>query len=169
MTPGLGTLDRVCMRLATLVPLFLVACSSTPRPEPGPSKPSCDATLPAPATVPAISFLGETQNDHYVPLEPDLVLFRHYGAQGGQHFWIGVQVYSPDARIWSFDAKLVGGGGEILASGSQGLTACANAWTQQRQVTVFLEPPYTALGGTLQIEASSPPDQFSFEGPVSVP
>lgn len=131
--------------------------------------PACDSTLPAPASVPAVAILAETGNDKYVPLEPDQVLVRHSGPQGGQHFWLRVRVFAADDHIWSFDADLTSSGGASLASGSRGVTACPDVWTNEREITVFLEQFGTEVTGTLNVAASSPPDSFSIQAPISVP
>ncbi len=161
--------NQSSMRRLAFAAVFLCACSDPAPPNDVPDKPSCDATLPAPSTPTALQVLEEAKDGSYVPLNANDALIRHSGPQGGQHFYVGVQVFSPDERIWTFHASLVDGSGASLAAGSRGVTSCENQWTKPREVTVFLDQLFVALSGTVKVDATSDPDTLSFEAPVTVP
>jgi hypothetical protein len=148
----------------------LVACSPAPRDEDEDDfSPSCDPKSSAPAIVPALEVLGETSKDHYELVTPNMELLRHSGPQGGQHFWIHVRLFSSTESIWSFEAKLVDGAGETVATGHKGFTACEQGWSKEREITVFFEQPYSAVTGTLHVASTTNPELAPIELPISVP
>ncbi|MBK7582771.1 MAG: hypothetical protein IPI67_21565 [Myxococcales bacterium] len=159
---------RFASLFAVVALLGLTACSPSqaePKPDDGPR---CEPSLAAPSAAPALEVLRETSTQEFVPVADDDMLTRHWGNQGGTHFWIYPRVFTESGEIWFIDAKLVGADGTTLAAGGQGFTACALQWTKPRQVTVFLEASGD-LAGTLTVSAK--PQQgapLTFEAPIKV-
>jgi len=133
------------------VAFLAMGCSSPPEPE-AEEPTRCDAARPAPASIPAVEFLREDGAGGHTPLVSGDALKRHYGSQGGSHFYVYARVFSADATPWLVSAKLSGVNAAVLAQGSQGFTACAGQWIEPREVTVFLESGGD-LAGTLSVTA----------------
>lgn len=165
-------LDPGCMRpTLLLLPLALLAplgCSSPSSPSEPSETTKCDPEKPAPAAVPAFEALTTDAAGAFLPIAPDALFERHFGPQGGSHFYVYAGVFSPDTKIWSVSAKLTATDGSTLAAGQRGFTPCEGKWTAPREITVFLEAS-GAIDGTLHVEAtpgSGAP--LSYEGPASV-
>lgn len=149
--------------------IVALACSPAPDDPDDDDRPSCDPSAEPPATAPVFEVLGETSVGHYELVEANAELLRHSGPQGGQHFWIRVRVFSNEEQSFGFSAKLVDVAGETRATGNRGFTACAGSWSKEREITVFLDPAYEPVTGTLEVRVPSEPSLAAFEAPVSVP
>jgi hypothetical protein len=116
-----------------------------------------------------MAVLAETSAGEYVPLEPNQVLVRHTGPQGGQHVWLRVRVFAAVEQTWSFEVEMLDSGGATLATGSRSITSCENAWTKEREITVFLAGFGVPVDGTLTVHGSAAPEELEIQAPISVP
>jgi hypothetical protein len=148
--------------------VVLVACGPH-GPDPEPEEPTrCDTESAAPAAVPAFELLREAPGGDRVPLVSGDVLPRHYGSQGGSHFYVYPRAFSADATAWYVDVTLRSPSGGVLASGGRGFTPCAGQWIRPLELTVFIET-YDDVAGKLTVTAQ--PGQgapFTVEADVSV-
>lgn len=148
--------------------LALVACSPSAA-EPEQAAPAkCDPSLPAPSSVPALEVLREGSIGGWAPLAAGDVLSRHYGAQGGSHFYVYGRLFADSPSPWLLSATLTSPGSAALAQGSRGFTACAGQWVEPREITVFIEASGD-LAGMLEVMAK--PEQgppLTFAAPISV-
>jgi hypothetical protein len=132
----------------------LLACSSDP-PKSDPVPP-CDSAIPAPSTAPAVEALVQN-GDTYDPITDGMALPRHYGPQGGSHFYVWSRVFFESKESVEVAATLLSDAdGATIAGGFETFTACETSWTKTKRLTVFFQQEPVTTGMTLHVKTSQP-------------
>jgi hypothetical protein len=139
----------------TLALASSLSCGPSPSAPLPPQSNQC-ASDPAPANGLATVQLGRDARDAtgaFDPLRDGDAMPIVHGAQGGQHFYVSVRLYSPTTESWAYTFTLTSPGGQTLASTKVALSACGPGWTLSEKIRVVLFTSSPAAG-TLMLSAA---------------
>jgi hypothetical protein len=118
------------------------SCEAQCDPQPSPSPPSppqgACITLDAPdagAAAPIVVVTGTTDGGTFTELSPQEKLMIQFGAQGGQHVWITLRIFTKDPGTFAYNAQFDGQAGEMGAFGS----CTGGQWVELVDIPVFLD------------------------------